>query len=57
MIAVDTHLLIYAHREESDFHEQAIALVGPVELLLIALAPIIRSMDPVLVGPFVVVIP
>ena len=25
MIAVDTNLLIYAHREDSDFHEQAIA--------------------------------
>ena len=24
MIAVDTNLLIYAHREESDFHEQAL---------------------------------
>jgi len=25
MIAVDTNLLIYAHREDADFHEQAIA--------------------------------
>lgn len=25
MIAVDTNLLIYAHREDSDFHEQAVA--------------------------------
>lgn len=32
MIAVDTNLLIYAHREDSDFHEQAIsALQGLAE--------------------------
>lgn len=32
MIAVDTNLLIYAHREESDFHKQAItALRGLAE--------------------------
>lgn len=27
MIAVDTNLLIYAHREDSDFHEQAHAAI------------------------------
>jgi toxin-antitoxin system PIN domain toxin len=32
MIAVDTNLLIYAHREDSDFHEQAVsALKGLAE--------------------------
>lgn len=32
MIAVDTNLLIYSHREDSDFHEQAIsALQGLAE--------------------------
>jgi len=32
MIAVDTNLLIYAHREDSDFHEQALsALRGLAE--------------------------
>ena len=32
MIAVDTNLLIYAHREDSDFHQQAVtALQGLAE--------------------------
>lgn len=28
MIAVDTNLLVYAHREDSPFHEQAFASIG-----------------------------
>ena len=27
MIAVDTNLLVYAHREDSDFHEEALAVL------------------------------